>query len=257
MLYKIALDENSKQIIKSINNNNNVNINMNNNLIKKISSKNTSLKDKDNFQTKFKDNMFEINLLNCTLLKISITSYKQENKYYKIPTNLLKLIFNTKDENKIFNTSCSELSIIAQCIGENSKNILSALESDIISEEQSMLKKSKTKDEAHKFENINNESQNPRHQDAYNKIKTFQMFQNNTNLLKKEQKKVTKREIKKEIKIEPVNKKSIGNNKISFELINGHTNYSKKVAITDLNSLRKSRMEHGTLRDSSKKKSIF
>ena len=254
-LYKIALDENSKQIIKSINNNNNVN--MNNNLIKKISSKNTSLKDKDNFQTKFKDNMFEINLLNCTLLKISITSYKQENKYYKIPTNLLKLIFNTKDENKIFNTSCSELSIIAQCIGENSKNIISALESDIISEEQSILKKSKTKDEAHKFENINNESQNPRHQDAYNKIKTFQMFQNNTNLLKKEQKKVTKREIKKEIKIEPVNKKSIGNNKISFELINGHTNYSKKVAITDLNSLRKSRMEHGTLRDSSKKKVIM
>ena len=237
-LYKIALDENSKQIAKSINNNTNIN----KNYIKKISSKNTTLKDKDNFQTKYKDNIFEINLLNCTLLKINITSYKQENKYYKIPPNLLTLIFNTKDENKIFNTSCSQISIIAQCIGENSKNIISALESDMISEEQSMLKKLKMSDEVHKYENITNESQNIRYQDTYNKINTFQIFQNSTNLFKKE----TKKDFE--------SKKSVGNNKISFELIKNNTNYTKKLAITDLNSLRKNRIEHGTMRDNSKKK---
>ena len=241
-LYKIAIDENSKQNIKNINNNKN----MNNNYMKKISSKNVTLKDKDNFQTKFKDNMFEINLLNCTLLKISITSYKQENKYYKIPPSLLKLIFNTKDENKIFNTSCSEISIIAQCIGENSKYIISALESEIISEEQAMIKKLKMKDEVHKFENSINESQNIRHQDGFNKIKTLQMFQNNSNLFKKES--------RKEIKKESGSKKSINNSKISFELFKNYPIYTKKVSIRNLNSLRKSRIEHGTLRDNSKKK---
>ena len=229
-LYKIAIDENSKQVAKTIN----INANTNNNYPKKISSKSSMLKDKDNFQTKYKDNMFEINLLNCTLLKINITSYKSENKYYKIPDDVLKTIFNIKDENKIFNSSCTDISIMAHCIGENSKFIISALEADVISEEQALIKKAKKKDELHNFENINNESQNSRHQDSYNRIRTFQIFQSNSNLLKKE----TKKE-------EYDAKKSLNINNYGIDLVK---TYSKKVAISNLDSLSKIRMEHGSMR---------
>jgi hypothetical protein len=235
-LYKIAIDENSKHIVKTIN----INANTNNNYLKKISSKSSMLKDKDNFQTKYKDNMFEINLLNCTLLKINITSYKSENKYYKIPQNLLKTIFNIKDENKIFNTSCSEISLMSQNIGENSKFILSAAESDIISEEQSLVKKTKIKDEVRKYEKFISEPQIPRHQESFNRLKTFQLLQNNTNnFLKKE----TKKENFVETKINL-------NNNFGYEV---NKTFSKKISVSDVDSLRKSRIEHGILRDSTKK----
>ena len=242
-LYKITQEESSKQNIK-INSNNNGNNNVNTNYIKKISSKNTTIRDKekDNFQTKYKDNMFEINLLNCTLMKINITSYKSENKYYKIPQNLLKTIFNIKDENKIFNTSCTEISIMSECIGENSKFILSAAEADIISEEQSLIKKTKMKDEVYKYEKIISEPQIPRHQDNYNRMRTFQLLQNNANNL-----------IKKETQKENFSEKKLNINK-NFGY-NVNKTISKKISVSDVNSLRKSRMEHGILRDSTKKPS--
>ena len=242
-LYKITQEESSKQNIK-INSNNNGNNNVNTNYIKKISSKNTTIRDKekDNFQTKYKDNMFEINLLNCTLMKINITSYKSENKYYKIPQNLLKTIFNIKDENKIFNTSCTEISIMSECIGENSKFILSAAEADIISEEQSLIKKTKMKDEVYKYEKIISEPQIPRHQDNYNRMRTFQLLQNNANNL-----------IKKETQKENFSEKKLNiNNNFGY---NVNKTFSKKISVSDVNSLRKSRMEHGILRDSTKKPS--
>ena len=242
-LYKITQEESSKQNIK-INSNNNGNNNVNTNYIKKISSKNTTIRDKekDNFQTKYKDNMFEINLLNCTLMKINITSYKSENKYYKIPQNLLKTIFNIKDENKIFNTSCTEISIMSECIGENSKFILSSEEADIISEEQSLIKKTKTKDEVYKYEKIISEPQIPRHQDNYNRMRTFQLLQNNANNL-----------IKKETQKENFSEKKLNiNNNFGY---NVNKTFSKKISVSDVNSLRKSRMEHGILRDSTKKPS--
>ena len=242
-LYKITQEESSKQNIK-INSNNNGNNNVNTNYIKKISSKNTTIRDKekDNFQTKYKDNMFEINLLNCTLMKINITSYKSENKYYKIPQNLLKTIFNIKDENKIFNTSCTEISIMSECIGENSKFILSAAEADIISEEQSLIKKTKMKDEVYKYEKVISEPQIPRHQDNYNRMRTFQLLQNNANNL-----------IKKETQKENFSEKKLNINK-NFGY-NVNKTFSKKISVSDVNSLRKSRMEHGILRDSTKKPS--
>ena len=242
-LYKITQEESSKQNIK-INSNNNGNNNVNTNYIKKISSKNTTIRDKekDNFQTKYKDNMFEINLLNCTLMKINITSYKSENKYYKIPQNLLKTIFNIKDENKIFNTSCTEISIMSECIGENSKFILSSEEADIISEEQSLIKKTKMKDEVYKYEKVISEPQIPRHQDNYNRMRTFQLLQNNANNL-----------IKKETQKENFSEKKLNiNNNFGY---NVNKTFSKKISVSDVNSLRKSRMEHGILRDSTKKPS--
>jgi hypothetical protein len=235
-LYKIAIDENSKHFVKTIN----INSNTNNNYLKKISSKSSMLKDKDNFQTKYKDNMFEINLLNCTLLKINITLNKSENKYYKIPDDVLKTIFNIKDENKIFNSSCTDISIMAHCIGENSKLIISALEADVISEEQALIKKAKKKDELYNYENINNESQNSRHQDSYKRIRTFQLFQNNSHLLKKE----TKKE-------ESDAKKSLNINNYGIDLVK---TYTKKVSISNIDSLNKIRMEHGAMRINKKNK---
>ena len=187
--------------------------------------------------------MFEINLLNCTLMKTNITSYKSENKYYKVPPNLLKTIFNIKDENKIFNTSCTEISIMCEYIGENSKFILSAAEADIISEEQSLIKKSKMKDEVYKYEKIISEPQIPRHQDSYSRMKTFQLLQNNTNNL-----------IKKETQKENFSDKKLNIN-IKFGY-NMNKAFSKKISVSDVNSLRKSRMEHGIFRDNIKKPSI-
>jgi len=167
--------------------------------------------------------MFEINLLNCTLMKTNITSYKSENKYYKVPPNLLKTIFNIKDENKIFNTSCTKISIMCECIGENSKFILSAAEADIISEEQSLIKKSKMKDEVYKYEKIISEPQIPRHQDSYSRMKTFQLLQNNTNNL-----------IKKEMQKENFSDKKLNIN-IKFGY-NMNKAFSKKISVSDVNS---------------------
>ena len=129
---------------------------------------------------------------------------------------------------------------MAHCIGENSKFIISALEADVISEEQALIKKAKKKDELHNFENINNESQSSRHQDSYNRIRTFQIFQSNSNLLKKE----TKKE-------EYDAKKSLNINNYGIDLVK---TYSKKVAISNLDSLSKIRMEHGSMRINKKNK---
>ena len=133
----------------------------------------------------FQDNNFEISLLNCTLLKINITSNKSENKYYVIPSNILKNIFSIKDENKIFNTNCTDISIMGRCIGENSKAILIAKEADITSQEQEINKKANIKDELYKYESMLNEQMSRQHS-GYNKLKTAQLFQNNANFFKKE-----------------------------------------------------------------------
>jgi len=248
-LYKVIEEENSKQNssnnnikLKSIENNKNGY----KNCIKKVSSKNATFKEKekekDNFQTKYKDNMFEISLLNCTLLRINITSFKSENKYYIIPPNILKCIFSIKDENKIFNTNFINASKIAKCIGENSYELILAKEADIISEEQAMMKKAKIKDEVSKYENIEQLSRN---QDGYNRIKTFEIFKNNINFMKKD----TMDEVIKENNIKLFDKND--SNKLSYEINN--QNQQKKLIISDINSLKKSRIEHGD-RNNAKRK---
>ena len=83
--------------------------------------------------------MYEISLLNCSLLKINITSNSSESKYYIVPQNILNGIFNIKDEDKIFNTSDIGISLMAKYIGENSQSILMAKESNNISEEIKMI----------------------------------------------------------------------------------------------------------------------
>jgi len=234
-LYKVVIEENSK------NNTLNKKLNIINNLGKKITGKNATIRDKerDNFQTKYKDNNFEISLLNCTLLKINITSNKSENKYYVIPSNILKNIFSIKDENKIFNTNCTDISIMGRCIGENSKAILIAKEADITSQEQEINKKANIKDELYKYESMLNEQMSRQHS-GYNKLKTAQLFQNNANFFKKE-----------------TNKEENLFNQFLNDL---NVNSKKKVSISNVNELKKSRIESGERksqkRRTTKKKNI-
>ena len=262
-LYKVILEENSKQNIL-VENKNNINIdysisNLNYGSNKKVIGKNSNIrekeKEKDNFQNKYKDNNFEISLLNCSLLKINIASNKLDNKYYKIPPNLLKTIFSIKDENKIFNTNCSNISLISKCIGENSKLILSSKEADIIQEEQAFIKKAKIKDELYKVEK--NEPPPPRHPNGFNRLKTIELLQNNSNMKlesKKDEDIKDKNNLKIKEKREKLGKKS-DNNVIKYlnqKELEFNKNYSKKVSIHNLNHLRKSRIEHGTRKDSKK-----
>ena len=98
------------------------------------------------------------------------------------------------------------------------------------------------KDEVYKYEKIISEPQIPRHQDNYNRMRTFQLLQNNANNL-----------IKKETQKENFSEKKLNiNNNFGY---NVNKIFSKKISVSDVNSLRKSRMEHGILRDSTKKPS--
>ena len=242
-LYKVILEENSKHNIivnNTINIDNTIN-NLNLESTKKIIGKNGTIrekeKEKDNIQSKYKDNIFEISLLNCTFLKINITSIKSENKYYKIPSNLLKTFFSIKDENKIFNTNHTEITLISKCIGENSKSILSAKEADIISEEQAFIKKAKIKDDIYKIE----KNDPPlRHQNGYNRLQV--LLQNNINLRQETN--------KDEIDIKGKNSMNIEDKKSAFKymypdefVFSGGS--KTKVTISNMNSLQKNRIEHG------------
>ena len=247
-LYKVVLEENIKQNMNNFNinkegnhnnlNNNNININ-----IKKSMTKFTTIKEKakDDIITKYKDNIYEISLLNCTLQKINITSIKSEYKYFRIPSNILNTIFSIKDENKIFNTNCTKTTLIGKSIGENSKLILSMNEASIISEEQAFLKKAKIKDkdEIYKFQKSENVS---RHPNDYNRLKTFQMLHNNENIKKEdlnEELKDDKNDVEK-------------NNFVNLNQFILSRGFSKKVSISNINELQKVRIEHGA-RDENKR----
>ena len=81
----------------------NTEINSSNNLIKKVLSKGLGMKEKEKYkmQTKYKDRMYEISLLNCSLRNINITSNSSEDKYYIDTRNILNAIFSIDDVNKI------------------------------------------------------------------------------------------------------------------------------------------------------------
>ena len=79
----------------------------------------------DNLQTKYRNSIYEIRILNCSLGKINITSTNSEEKYYIAPQNIIDFIFDIKEEKKIFNMSHMDVSLIGKCIGENSKYFIS------------------------------------------------------------------------------------------------------------------------------------
>ena len=248
LLYNTIRQENNKNdnIIKMLNLNND--INTNNDYIKKVQSRSYSIREKrkDKTQTRYKDSMYEISLLNCTLKKINITSVNSENNYYTIPQNMLNSIFNIKDINKIFNISLFDESLISKYIGENTKSILSAYESNNISEEQKMIKEMEMendllKDDMPKFFNI--EKQNSRNdQNVFNRTKTLQRLQKANTM---------KREIKREEKVETAkidtNVEKRYSNKYAFPrgIFVGRTE-KKRVSITNSKELNQIRFENFT-----------
>ena len=246
-LYKVVVEENYKQNMKELNLNNlsidgSINNMSSSNSIKKNTVKYNTIKEreKDDIITKYKDNIYEISLLNCTLLEINITSIKSEFKYYRIPSNILKTIFSIKDENKIFNTNCAHTTLIGKSIGENSKFFLSMKEASIITEEQAFLKKGKIKDEVYKFQ----KSDPPqRHQYNFNRLKTFQLLQNTEKIIKKD---FVSKELKNNLNFE--GNKAVINQQHHIVLSGGNPK-TKKVSVTNINELQKIRIEHRTRED--------
>ena len=128
---------------------------------------------------------------------------------------------------------------MGRCIGENSKAILIAKEADITSQEQEINKKANIKDELYKYESMLNEQMSRQHS-GYNKLKTAQLFQNNANFFKKE-----------------TNKEENLFNQFLNDL---NVNSKKKVSISNVNELKKSRIESGERKNqkrrTTKKKNI-
>ena len=269
IFFKLELLENDKnELYNNINKKNNRDnnpqkiINLDNNkspnsgIIKKVPSLSFSIREKkkEQAQARYKDRMFEISLLKCSLRKINITTNNSEDKYYEVPQNILDGIFNIKDENKIFNTSCTDISIIAKYIGENSQSIFMAKESDNISEEKKMIDKAdieidKYKDDLFKIgspKKENLDKANPRNKNSFIRLKTFQIVPSKI-LLKKDSENETKKEEKVEIKNFKRKDEKRLSNKFAFPKgIIFARNEKKRVSITSLKELNLNRVNNIT-----------
>ena len=250
------LEDNDNELYKAITERNNQNNNYlkTENLNDKINSNDINdiinEKEKNKIPIKYKDKMYEILLLDFTLQKIIITPKDSESKYYTIPQNILNGIFTKKDVNKIFNTSYTDISLVAKYIGENCNLILTAKESDNIAEEKKMIEEADIENEKSANEmNNSEESENQENkisieQNSLNVLQNFEIIQRN-NTAKIE----VKKEIKKEIKIE--SGKSIKNyeKKYSSKYVFPKGLYlgrseKKRVSIANKNELNQNRLEN-------------
>ena len=250
------LEDNDNELYKAITERNNQNNNYlkTENLNDKINSNDINdiinEKEKNKIPIKYKDKMYEILLLDFTLQKIIITPKDSENKYYTIPQNILNGIFTKKDVNKIFNTSYTDISLVAKYIGENCNLILTAKESDNIAAEKKMIEEADIENEKSANEmNNSEESENQENkisieQNSLNVLQNFEIIQRN-NTAKIE----VKKEIKKEIKIE--SGKSIKNyeKKYSSKYVFPKGLYlgrseKKRVSIANKNELNQNRLEN-------------
>ena len=250
------LEDSDNELYKAITKRNNQNNNYlkTENLNDKINSNDINdiinEKEKNKIPIKYKDKMYEILLLDFTLQKIIITPKDSENKYYTIPQNILNGIFTKKDVNKIFNTSYTDISLVAKYIGENCNLILTAKESDNIAEEKKMIEEADIENEKSANEmNNSEESENQENkisieQNSLNVLQNFEIIQRN-NTAKIE----VKKEIKKEIKIE--SGKSIKNyeKKYSSKYVFPKGLYlgrseKKRVSIANKNELNQNRLEN-------------
>ena len=250
------LEDNDNELYKAITERNNQNNNYlkTENLNDKINSNDINViineKEKNKIPIKYKDKMYEILLLDFTLQKIIITPKDSENKYYTIPQNILNGIFTKKDVNKIFNTSYTDISLVAKYIGENCNLILTAKESDNIAAEKKMIEEADIENEKSANEmNNSEESENQENkisieQNSLKVLQNFEIIQRN-NTAKIE----VKKEIKKEIKIE--SGKSIKNyeKKYSSKYVFPKGLYlgrseKKRVSIANKNELNQNRLEN-------------
>ena len=170
-------------------------INLNNNFIKKVLTK-SSMREKERYklQTRYKDRMYEISLLNCSLLNIDVTQDNAEHKYYIVPRNILNGIFSIKDINKIFDFSYKDISLMGKYIGENSQSILTAKESNNIAEEKKMIEEADMENDFYKDDvpkKENSQKKNP-FKKIFKRLSTFQISKSSN-----PQKQVIKKEIKK------------------------------------------------------------
>ena len=246
------LEDNDNELYKAITERNNQNNNYlkTENLNDKINSNDINdiinEKEKNKIPIKYKDKMYEILLLDFTLQKIIITPKDSENKYYTIPQNILNGIFTKKDVNKIFNTSYTDISLVAKYIGENCNLILTAKESDNIAEEKKMIEEADIENE--KSANEMNNSEESENQEtkisielnSLNVLQNFEIIQRNN---------TAKIEVKKEIKIE--SGKSIKNyeKKYSSKYVFPKGLYlgrseKKRVSIANKNELNQNRLEN-------------
>ena len=178
-------EENSKSHnhMKIGNSNNDIISNYEN--IIRIMTHNVSMREKLKFkiQTRYRDDMYEIKILNCTFGLIDITSTDLEEKYYVIPQNILNVILGSKDENEIINMNYTDISLMGKFIGENSKLILSAEEANNISEEQKMIDNADIEETVIKKnlpKQVNVEKKMSINQNIFNRLKTFQIIQRNS-----------------------------------------------------------------------------
>jgi hypothetical protein len=199
---------------------------------------------KEKMKTKYIDRIYEISVLNCSFRIIKITSINSEEKYYKVPQNILNGIFSINDVNKILNTNCKDISLMGKYIGENIKDILTAKESNNISEEQDMIDGAdiindpSKKDTPKREKSVKRQaSLNP---NVFNRVKTFQEIQHNN---------ILKQEINKEEIIENVNNKNRMKKKFSDKytfpkgIVITRTE-KKRVSITNLNELKQRRFDN-------------
>ena len=257
------LEDNDNELYKAITERNNQNNNYlkTENLNDKINSNDINdiinEKEKNKIPIKYKDKMYEILLLDFTLQKIIITPKDSENKYYTIPQNILNGIFTKKDVNKIFNTSYTDISLVAKYIGENCNLILTAKESDNIAAEKKMIEEADMENDFYKDDvpkKENSQKKNP-FKKIFKRLSTFQISKNSN---------PQKQEIKKEIK-KVENLGIVSNNmKVEQRYSNKYVfpkgiyfarSSKKRVSITNSKELIQNRFENLT-RDIFKKKTF-
>ena len=238
-------EENSKSHnhMKIGNSNNDIISNYEN--IIRIMTHNVSMREKLKFkiQTRYRDDMYEIKILNCTFGLIDITSTDLEEKYYVIPQNILNVILGSKDENEIINMNYTDISLMGKFIGENSKLILSAEEANNISEEQKMIDNADIEETVIKRnlpKQVNVEKKMSINQNIFNRLKTFQIIQRNS-VIKQEIKNGEKEEDE-DNKIKLQKRYSI---KYSFPKgIYFNRNFEKRVTITNHREMNQNRLEN-------------
>ena len=265
--FELLEDDNNElfNVIKEENNNNNNSLKIGN-LNEDINSNdvnsnnfltinyNMTEKENNKIPIKYKDRMIEILLQDCTFRKIEITSNSSEDKYYMVPQNILDNINNIEDKNKIFNINYADISLISKYIGENSKSILTAKESNNVAEEKKMMDEMDSDDDVINFvmtikENTVKKEQ-PK-QNIFNKLNIFKIVQNNNE---------EKKEIKKENNVEIVSNNIIEEKRRSSKFIfpkgifTGRSE-KKKVSITNINELNQNRFNNIT-RDIIKRRTL-
>ena len=194
---------------------------------------------KEKMKKKYKDRMYQISILNCTLCTITITSFKSEEKYYKVPQSLSNGIFSINDEDKIFNTNCTDLSLMAKYIGENIKEILTAKESNNISEEQDMIEEADIVDKE-----LQNEL--PKKENVEKTILKKSVVLNiPKNLAEIQKKDEPKQEIKTESEKNIIKVEKRNSNKYNFPKgILFSRSSKKRISIANLDELSQSRFEN-------------